>query len=83
MTCKVINRLCPESLWDTYQPRSFYSTYITRKFEDLQIPRYRTEFAERGFHRAALESWNDTPAEIHELPTLDRFKERLKTLLKS
>ena len=66
-----------------YQPRSFHSTYNTRQCEDLQIPRYRTELAKRGFHYAALKTWNDTPAEIRKLPTLDRFKKRLKTHLKS
>ena len=83
MTYKIMNRLCPESLWDKFQPRSFHSTYNTRHCKDLQIPRYRTEFAKKGFHYAALTLWNDTPAEIRELPTLDRFKKRLKTHLKS
>ena len=36
-----------------------------------------------GFHFAALKLWNDTPAKIRELPTLDRFKKQLKTHLKS
>ena len=49
-------------------------TYNTRHSKDLQIPRYRTEFAKKGFHYAALKIWNDTPAEIRELPTLYRFK---------
>ena len=83
MTYKIVNRLCPESLWDKYQQRSFHSTYNTRHCKDLQIPRYRTEFAKKGFHYAALTSWNDTPAEIRQLPTLDRFKKQLKTHLKS
>ena len=80
MTYKIMNRLCPETLWDKFQLRSFHST---RHCKDLQIPRYRTEFAKKGFHYAALTSWNDTPAEIRELPTLDRFKKQLKTHLKS
>ena len=61
----------------------FHSTYNTRHCKDLQIPRYRTEFAKKGFHYAALTLWNDTPAEIRELPTLDRFKKQLKPHLKS
>ena len=83
MTYKIMNRLCPESQRGKYQPRSFHSTYNTRHCKDLQISRYRTEFAKKGFHYAALKSWNDTPAEIRELPTLDRFKKQLKTYLKS
>ena len=83
MTYKIVNRLCPESLWNKYHPRSSYSTYNTRHCKDLQIPRYRTEFAKKGFHYAVLASWNDTPAEIRELPTLDRFKKQLKAHPKS
>ena len=49
MTYKIMNRLCPESLWDKYQLRSFHSTYNTRHCKDLQIPRYRTEFAKKTF----------------------------------
>ena len=63
-TYKIMNRLCPESLWDQFQPRSFHSTYNTRHCKDLQIPRYRTEFAKKGFHRTALTLWNDTPAKF-------------------
>ena len=83
MTYKIMNRLCPESLWDKFQPRSFHSTYNTRYCKDLQIPRYRTELAKKGFHYAALTLWNETPAEIRELPTLDRFKKQLQTHLKN
>ena len=48
MTYKIMNRLCPESLWDKYQQRLFHSIYNTRQCEDLQIPRYRTEFAKEA-----------------------------------
>ena len=83
MTYKIVNRLCPESLWDKYDPRSSHSNYDTGHCEDLQILKYRTEFAKKGFHYAALASWNDTPAEIRELPTLDRFKKQPRAHLKS
>ena len=69
LTHKIMNRLYPESLWDKFQPRSFHSTYNTRHCKDLQIPRYRTEFVKKGFHYAAVTLWNDTPAEIRDLPT--------------
>ena len=45
-----------------------------RHCKDLHIPRYKTEFAKRGLHYAALTLWNDTPAEIRELPTLNNLK---------
>ena len=53
-----------------------------RHCKDLQISRYRTEFAKKDFHYAAFTLWNDTPAEIRELPTLDRFKKTTKNASK-
>ena len=82
MTYKIVNRLCPESLFDKYLPRSYFSFYNTRNSKDLQIPRSRTEFFKKSFHYASLKVWNETPLTIHELPTLNRFKQRLKTHLK-
>ena len=38
MIYKIMNRSCPENLWDEYQLRSFNSTYNTRHCKDLQIP---------------------------------------------
>ena len=61
--------MCPESLWDKYHPRFSHSTYNTRHCKDLEIPRYRTEFAKKGLHYAALTLWNDILAEIRERPT--------------
>ena len=49
MTYNIVSRLCPESLWDKYHPRFSHSTYNTRHCKDLEIPRYRTEFAKKGF----------------------------------
>ena len=48
-----------------------------------QRNRSRSEFAKRSFHYVALPLWDDTPAKIRELPTLDRFKKQLKAHLKS
>ena len=63
MIYKIMNRLCPENPWDKYQLRSFHSTYNMRHCKDLQIPRYKTQFAKKGFHYSALKCWNDTLAE--------------------
>ena len=82
MTYKIVNRLCPENLFDKYLPRSYFSLYNTRNSKDLQIPRSRTEFFKKSFHYASLKVWNETPLTIRELPTLNRFKQRLKTHLK-
>ena len=45
MIYKIMNRLCPENLWDEYQLIYFHSTYNKGHCKDLQIPRYKTEFA--------------------------------------
>ena len=45
MTYKIMNRLCPEKFFSKFLPRSTVSKYNTRHCRDLQIPRYRTEFA--------------------------------------
>ena len=82
MTYKIINKSCPENLFDKYLPRSRFSSYNTRNSQDLQIPRCRTEFFKKSFHYTSLKVWNETPSTIRELPTLNRFKQRLKTHLK-
>ena len=82
MTYKIMNKLCPEKFFNKFLPRSSVSKYNTRHCRDLQIPRYRTEFAKIGFHYSALKAWNDLPAELRELPTQNSFKKQLKTYLK-
>ena len=47
MTYKIVNRLCPENLFDKYLTTSCFSSYNTRNSQDLQIPRCRTEFSKR------------------------------------
>ena len=83
MTYKIINRQCPESLWDKYHPRTQLSNHITRNCRDLQIPRNNLEYVKKGFHYSALKAWNDIPIGIRELPTLSRFKNQLKFYFKS
>ena len=79
MTYKIINRQCPESLWDKYHHRTQHSHYRTRNCRDLQIPRNNLEYVKKGFHYSALKAWNDIPINIRELPTLSRFKKQLKS----
>ena len=83
MTYKIINRQCPESLWDKYHQRTQVSNHITRNCRDLQIPRNNLEYVKKGFHYSALKAWNDIPIGIRELPTLSRFKKQLKCYFKS
>ena len=83
MAYKIMNRLCPENLWNKFQRRSHYSNYSTRFCRDLQIPRYNLEYAKKGFSYSALKVWNEIPISIRELPTLCRFKKQLKMHLMS
>ena len=83
MTYKIMNRMCPESLWDKFPQISLHSNYNTRNCKDIQIPRYNLEYVKKGFHYSALTAWNSIPISIRELPTFPQFKINLKTHLKS
>ena len=39
MVYKIVNNLCPESLWDMYEQRRNLSRYNTRNSRDLDIPK--------------------------------------------
>ena len=83
MTYKIVNRQCPESLWDKYNQRTQHSSYKTRNCRDLQIPKNSLGYVKKGFHYSALKTWNDIPINIRELPTLNGFKNQLKVYFKS
>ena len=65
-TYKIVNKLCPESLWDKFELRSVHSKCETRNCYHLQIPRLNTERAKNGFKYLALKLWNSTPVDIRE-----------------
>ena len=77
MTYKIMNKLYPEKSFNKFLPRSSVWKYNIRHCRDLEIPRYRTEFAKRGFPFSALKAWNDLPAELRELSTQNSFKKQL------
>ena len=77
-----MNKPCQENFFNNFLPRTSVSKYDTRQSRDLQTPRYRTEFAKKGFHYSTLKALNDIFAELRELTTLNSFKEQLKTYLK-
>ena len=83
MTYKIMNRLCPENLWNKFQRRSHYSNYNTRFCENLQIPKYNLEYSKKRFSYTALKAWNEIPMNIRELPTLYQYKKQLKSHLMS
>ena len=83
MTYKIMNRLCPENLWNKFKKRSHFSNYNTRFCENLQIPKYNLEHSKRRFSYTALKAWNEIPMNIRELPTLYQYKKQLKSHLTS
>ena len=83
MTYKIVNRQCPESLWDEYHHRTQHSRYRARNCGDLQIPRNNIDDVKKAFHYSALRTWNNIPINIRELPILNRFKSQLKSYAKS
>ena len=84
MTYKIMNRLCPENLWNKFQRRSHYSKYNTTFSENLQIPKYNLECSKKRFSHTALKALNEIPINIRELPTLYQCKKKqLKTHLMS
>ena len=79
MTYKIMNKTCPESLWDKCLLISLHSNYRTRNCKDIQIPRYNLEYVKKGFHYSALTVWNSIPISIRVLATLPQFKRTLKS----
>ena len=47
MTYKIMNRMCPASLWDKFPHISLHSNYNTRNCKDIQIPRYNLEYLKK------------------------------------
>ena len=64
MTYKMMNKICPESLWDTYKTRNMYSSYRTRNCTDIQLPRYNLEYSKKSFHYSGIKAWNKIPTTI-------------------
>ena len=80
MTYKIMNKLCPEKFFNEFLPRSSVLKCNTWHCRDLQLPRFRTELAKKGFHYSDLKAWDDLPAKLRELPTQNSFRKQLKTI---
>ena len=65
---KIVNKQCPESLWDMLQQRCSISNYNTRNYRDLHIPKLNLELTKKGLHYSGIKAWNDIPVNIRELP---------------
>ena len=81
MTYKIMNKLSPESLWDTFELRLVHSKYETWNCQDLKIPRLNTERAKNGFKYSTLKLLNNMPVDIREASTLKCFEKKLKAHL--
>ena len=67
MVYKILDKLCPESLWDMYQQRCDLSNYRTRKNRDLHVPEVIIERSKKGFYYSGIKIWNEIPVKIGEL----------------
>ena len=85
MTYKIMNRMCPESLWVKFPHISLHSNYNTRNCKDIRIPRYIIEYVKKAFIIQLLLQGTASPSisENCALPTFAQFKRNLKTHLKS
>ena len=83
MVYKIVNKQCPESLWNMFQKRCTISNHNTRNHRDLHIPKLNLELTKKGFHYSGIKAWNDIPVNIRTLPSLRLFKTCLKKHLMS
>ena len=83
MVYKIVNKLCPESLWNMFQQRCSISNYNTRNDRNLHIPKLNLEFTKKGFRYSGIKAWNDIPINIRELSSLRLLKTQLKRHLMS
>ena len=58
--------------------RSMVSDYGTRNHRDLQIPKVRLEYANRGFYFYGAKSWNKIPDNIREQESFALFEKHLR-----
>ena len=49
MNYKMMNKICPESLWDANKTREVCSNYRTRNCTYTQLPRYYLEYSRKAF----------------------------------
>ena len=83
MVYKIVNKQCPESLWNMFQQRCSISHYNTRNYRDLHIPKLNLEITKKRFHYWGIKAWNDILGNIKELPSLCLFKIHLRRHLMS
>ena len=75
MAQMIINKQCPESLWDKYTQRNEISRYNTWNNRNLDIPKFKFEITKKGFHLFGLKAWNEIPIEKGKPPHSISLKE--------
>ena len=74
----ILNKPCPESLWNMVQLKSSLSNYNTRNDKDLHIPKVKLEFSKKGFQYVGIRAWNDIPMYTRELSSPSLFESHLE-----
>ena len=75
---KCINNLAPPYLCNKFSKRSNVHECNTHNQELLQIPIYNTTTGQRTFHYRGAKLWNDLDNNTKQMPSLRRFKNKLK-----
>ena len=76
---KIVHQLAPPYLINLLpQTVGHHGNYALRNSTALRVPFTRTESFRRSFFPFALPKWNDLPAEVRDLPSLDLFSHATK-----
>ena len=65
--------------FDVRRNSSFYS-YLTRRSNDLHLPRGRTNWGKQTFIYQASKDWNSLDNDFKNIKSLSLFKAKLKSL---
>ena len=75
---------CPLGETDFYfsfNRNSTFSSYQTRRLNDLSLPRFHTNCGKQRFTYQAAKEWNSLEEELKSITSLSLFKAKLKTFL--
>ena len=82
LTYKCLNDLAPDYLSSLVTLKNCCRPLRIQALELLDIPKTRLKtYGERSFIYAAAKEWNKLPLVIRKLPSVDSFKQNLKTHL--
>ena len=61
MIYKIINKLCPENLWNKFQKIYQYTKYDAKFSKNLQILKHNLEYSMKRFSCTVRKVWNEIP----------------------